>query len=210
MIHTAPEHGTAVFAEAPGVIPIALHPNMVFTGTSLDLARLSGATVAVTAPAVVQPIGQALVVEMGAEPVIVSESDRQAYAEAVIVAAEAARLATADAILTLQRLGIARADRIVGGAVHAAVDEEAARYVGDPELGALAAADCAGASGRACCRACVLPGVRAAGACVRAAGRACCRACVRPPCPVDTAATHGTLSCFYGLPGLALWVPTLI
>lgn len=136
VIHTAPEHGTAVFAEAPGVIPIALHPNMVFTGTSLDLARLSGATVAVTAPAVVQPIGQALVVEMGAEPVIVSESDRQAYAEAVIVAAEAARLATADAILTLQRLGIARADRIVGGAVHAAVDEEAARYVGDPELGA--------------------------------------------------------------------------
>lgn len=136
VIHTAPEHGTAVFAEAAGVIPIALHPNMVFTGTSLDLARLSGATVAVTAPAVVQPIGQALVVEMGAEPVIVSESDRRAYAEAVIVAAEAARLATADAILTLQRLGIARADRIVGGAVHAAVDEEAARYVGDPELGA--------------------------------------------------------------------------
>lgn len=136
VIHTAPEHGTAVFAEAAGVIPIALHPSMVFTGTSLDLARLSGATVAVTAPAVVQPIGQALVVEMGAEPVIVAESDRGAYAEAVTVAAAASRLATADAILTLQQLGIARADRIVGGAVHAAVDEEMARHSGDPELGA--------------------------------------------------------------------------
>lgn len=136
VIHTAPEHGTAVFAEAPGVIPIALHPSMVFTGTSLDLSRLSGATVAVTAPAVVQPIGQALVVEMGAEPVIVAEHDRGAYAEAVTVAAAAARLATADAILTLQELGIARADRIVGGAVQAAVDEEIGRHSGDPELGA--------------------------------------------------------------------------
>ncbi|KAM9862946.1 NAD(P)-binding domain-containing protein [Leucobacter sp. BZR 635] len=136
VIHTAPEHGTAVFAEAPGVIPIALHPSMVFTGTSLDLARLTGATVAVTAPSVVQPIGQALVVEMGAEPVIVAEHDRAAYAEAVTVAAAAARLATADAILTLQELGIARAAKIVGGAVQAAIDEETGRYAGDPELGA--------------------------------------------------------------------------
>ena len=136
VIHTAPEHGASVFAEAPGVIPIALHPSMVFTGTSLDLARLSGATVAVTAPAVVQPIGQALVVEMGAEPVIVDETDRGAYAEAVTVASAAAKLATAEAIQTLQSLGIARADRIVGGAVHAAVDEELGRHTSDSDLGA--------------------------------------------------------------------------
>lgn len=136
VIHTAPEHGVGVFAEAPGVIPIALHPGMVFTGTSLDLARLSGATVAVTAPPVVQPIGQALVVEMGAEPVIVAEADRAVYAEAVAAATAAARAAAAGAVETLRGLGVGRADRIVGGALHAAIDEELGRFADDPELGA--------------------------------------------------------------------------
>ncbi|GAA2826426.1 putative short-subunit dehydrogenase-like oxidoreductase (DUF2520 family) [Leucobacter komagatae] len=136
VIHTAPEHGTAVFADAPGVIPIALHPGIVFTGTSLDLARLSGATVAVTAPSVVQPIGQALVVEMGAEPVIVTEQDRAAYAAAVVEAAAAVRAAANGAIRALDALGIGMADRIVGGTARAALDEELGRHGGDPGLGA--------------------------------------------------------------------------
>ena len=38
-------------ARAAGVIPLALHPAMTFTGTSLDLARLVGCSFAVTAPA---------------------------------------------------------------------------------------------------------------------------------------------------------------
>ena len=101
-----------------------------------DLARLAGATIAVTAPAVVQPVGQALVVEMGAEPVIVREEDRPAYAEAVLRAAERARAATGEAIRALEALGISRADRIVGGVVRAGVEEELGRYSGDPGLGA--------------------------------------------------------------------------
>lgn len=136
VIHTAPEHGTAVLAPAAGVIPIALHPGIVFTGTSLDLARLNGATVAVTAPAVVQPIGQALVVEMGAEPVIVAEADRAAYAAAVKTASEAARDAVRDAIHTLDGLGISRANRIIGGTVRASIEEELGRHSTDPDLGA--------------------------------------------------------------------------
>ena len=59
---------------------------MSFTGTSLDLARLSETYFAVTAPAPVQPIGQALVVEMGGEPVVIDEDDRPAYAEAISTA----------------------------------------------------------------------------------------------------------------------------
>lgn len=136
VIHTAPEYGTDVLAPAAGVIPIALHPAIVFTGTSLDLARLSGATIAVTSPAVVQPIGQALVVEMGAEPVIVGESERAAYAAAVSLATEHARNAVRDAIQTLQELGISRADRIIGGTVRAVVEEELGRHSSDPDLGA--------------------------------------------------------------------------
>lgn len=134
VIHTAPEHGTAVFADAPGVIPIALHPGIVFTGTSLDLTRLSGATVAVTAPTVVQPIGQALVVEMGAEPVLVAESDRAAYAAAVTAAGDTARAAAANAIEALEALGITGADRVIGGTMRAALEEELTRHSSDEGL----------------------------------------------------------------------------
>ena len=72
VVHTSGRYGTAVLdpARAAGAIPLALHPAMTFTGTSLDLARLEGTTFAVTAPGPVLPIGQALVVELGGEPVL--------------------------------------------------------------------------------------------------------------------------------------------
>ena len=53
VVHTSGRFGTDVLAPArrAGVIPLALHPAMTFTGTSLDLARLVGCSFAVTAPA---------------------------------------------------------------------------------------------------------------------------------------------------------------
>lgn len=135
-IHTSPEHGYGVFAPAlaVGVIPLALHPAMVFTGTSLDLTRLAEATVAVTAPAPVLPIGQALAVEMGAEPVIVAEQDRAAYAEAVAAAGEFSRAIVRQGIDAVRALGIDRPERVVGGIVRAAVEEELIAGEPDPDL----------------------------------------------------------------------------
>ena len=88
VLHTSARYGTAVLApaQAGGAIPLAIHPAMVFTGTSLDIARLADCYFAVTAPTPVLPIGQALVVEMGGEPIIVAEADRPAYAEAIATA----------------------------------------------------------------------------------------------------------------------------
>jgi predicted short-subunit dehydrogenase-like oxidoreductase (DUF2520 family) len=133
VIHTAPEYGIGVFAPAlaAGVIPIALHPAIVFTGTSLDLARLSEATMAVTAPAPVLPIGQALAVEMGAEPIIVQEHDRPAYAEAVLAATELSQAVVKQTTDALRAIGIARPDRAVGGVIRAAIDEELLRAADD-------------------------------------------------------------------------------
>ncbi|UOR00740.1 DUF2520 domain-containing protein [Leucobacter allii] len=124
-VHTAPEHGFGVFAPAlaSGVIPLALHPALVFTGTSLDLSRLAGAAVAVTAPGPVLPIGQALAVEMGAEPVIVREEDRPAYAEAMAAAVEFSGAVVRQAAGALRELGLAQPDRVIGGVVRAAVEE---------------------------------------------------------------------------------------
>lgn len=140
-VHTAPEHGYGVFgpALAAGVIPLALHPAIVFTGTSLDLARLSGATIAVTAPTPVLPIGQALAVEMGAEPVIVREQDRAAYAETVGAADEFSRAVVRQALDGLTALGIEQQSRLVGGIVRAAVEDELQAAAGrdpdpDPDL----------------------------------------------------------------------------
>lgn len=81
LIHLSGAHGVGILsaATAQGVIPLAIHPAMTFTGTSIDVARLVGTPCAVTAPPLVLPIAQALVVEMGGEPVEVLEENRALY-----------------------------------------------------------------------------------------------------------------------------------
>lgn len=81
VLHTAGRFGTEVLApaRAAGAIPLAIHPAMTFTGTTLDEARLVGAPFAVTAEPEVLPIALALVVEIGGEPVVVAERERVRY-----------------------------------------------------------------------------------------------------------------------------------
>jgi predicted short-subunit dehydrogenase-like oxidoreductase (DUF2520 family) len=95
---------------------------MSFTGTSIDLARLRESYCAVTAPAPVQPIGQALVVEMGAEPVLVAESDRAAYADAIAVATSYSGAIVGQAVGILQSLGIDEPGRVLAPLVRSAVE----------------------------------------------------------------------------------------
>ena len=124
VMHTAAGFGTAVLAPAvaAGAIPLAVHPAMSFTGTSIDLVRLRESYCAVTAPAPVQPIGQALVVEMGAEPVLVAESDRAAYAEAIAVATSYSGAIVGQAVGILQSLGIDEPGRVLAPLVRSAVE----------------------------------------------------------------------------------------
>ncbi len=51
VVHTSGAHGVAVLAPAAehGVLPLALHPVMTFTGRTEDVARLAGCSVGVTA-----------------------------------------------------------------------------------------------------------------------------------------------------------------
>lgn len=132
-LHTAPEHGYEVFAPAlaSGVIPIALHPAILFTGTSLDLSRLAGAAIAVTAPTPVLPIGQALAVEMGGEPLVIAEADRAAYADSVAAASEFSRAVVRQAADALREVGVDRPDRVLGALVRAAIEEELRAVAGE-------------------------------------------------------------------------------
>ncbi|WP_432563170.1 Rossmann-like and DUF2520 domain-containing protein [Kineococcus sp. SYSU DK003] len=81
VVHTCGLHGLSVLDPAAqrGALPLALHPAMTFTGTSLDLQRMLGAAVAVTSPAVLVPVADALVREWGAAPVVVADADRPLY-----------------------------------------------------------------------------------------------------------------------------------
>lgn len=124
VMHTAAAFGTAVLAPAvaAGAIPLAVHPAMAFTGTSIDLVRLRESYCAVTAPAPVQPIGQALVVEMGAEPVLIAESDRAAYAEAIATATSFSTAIVGQAVGILQSLGVDEPGRVLAPLVRSAVE----------------------------------------------------------------------------------------
>ena len=124
VLHTSPKFGISVLepATAAGVIPLALHPAMSFTGTSVDVHRLTDAYVAVTAPSPVLPIGQALAVELGAEPIVVPESKRAAYAEAILTASDFSAAIVAQASGLLADIGVERPGRILAPLIRSAVD----------------------------------------------------------------------------------------
>ena len=124
VLHTAPDLGYGVLAPAvaQGVIPLAIHPAMAFTGTTIDLVRLRESYCAVTAPTPVLPIGQALVVEMGAEPVIVAEADRPAYAEAVATATSFSTAIVGQAVSLLSGIGVESPGAVLGPLVRASVE----------------------------------------------------------------------------------------
>lgn len=108
VLHTDARHGIEVFAPARalGIIPLAVHPAIVFTGTSLDLGHLPGSFAGVTAPGPVQPIAQALAVEMGCEPVVIAEENRPAYADAVDTIATFTASVVAQAAGVLREIGV--------------------------------------------------------------------------------------------------------
>ncbi|WP_376779580.1 Rossmann-like and DUF2520 domain-containing protein [Gleimia hominis] len=108
VVHPCGAHGVAALsgASAAGAIPIALHPAMTFTGTSLDVDRLVNCPVAVTAPAVGIAIGQALVMEMGATPYVVEEEDRAVYHAALAHGANYLVTIVSQAVTALSKAGI--------------------------------------------------------------------------------------------------------
>ncbi|WP_437582768.1 Rossmann-like and DUF2520 domain-containing protein [Paramicrobacterium sp. CJ85] len=125
VVHTAPGFGIGVLepAQRLGSIPLAIHPAMSFTGTSLDLTRLAETYFAVTAPSPVLPIGQALVVEMGGEPVVIAEADRAAYAEAIETASAFSRSIVAQASGILHDIGVEQPGAYLSSLVRSSVED---------------------------------------------------------------------------------------
>lgn len=125
VLHTDPAYGVQVLAPAAakGAIPLAVHPAVSFTGTSIDLRQLAAAYAAVTAPAAVLPIAQALAVEMGCEPVVVAETDRPAYAEAIAVVTEFSRSIVRQSTGILRSIGVENPGGYLSALVRSTVDQ---------------------------------------------------------------------------------------
>ncbi|MGN6782934.1 MAG: Rossmann-like and DUF2520 domain-containing protein [Marmoricola sp.] len=79
--HTSGRHGLAVLepAAAAGADVLAVHPAMTFTGTSVDLERLAGCVVGVTATAATRTLATELVADLGATAMWVPEERRSLY-----------------------------------------------------------------------------------------------------------------------------------
>lgn len=131
VLHTAAGFGTDVLspAVALGAIPLAIHPAMAFTGTSIDLSRLAESFFAVTAPTPVLPIGQALVLEMGGEPVMIAEADRAAYAEAISTASSFSAAIVDQATALLAGIGVEAPGSVLAPLVRSSVEIALARAV---------------------------------------------------------------------------------
>jgi predicted short-subunit dehydrogenase-like oxidoreductase (DUF2520 family) len=124
VVHTAAGLGYGVLRPAVelGGIPLAIHPAMAFTGTSMDLVRLRESYCAVTAPTPVLPIAQALVVELGAEPIVIAEEDREAYAEAIATATSFSASIVRQSVDLLAGIGIESPGSVLAPLVRSAVE----------------------------------------------------------------------------------------
>lgn len=123
--HTAGEFGIDVLQPAIelGVIPLAIHPTMTFTGTSIDQTRIRESYFGVAAPDAALPIAQALVIEMGAEPIVVSDENRKTYFEAISVANNFSKLIVNQSIGLLESIGVEHARVVLGPLIRSAVEE---------------------------------------------------------------------------------------
>lgn len=133
-LHTSGRCGLAPMLPAidAGVGAMAIHPAMSFTGTAMDLDRLRETCFGITAPPDLLPVAEALVVEMGGEPVPIDEFDRVRYHLGLVHGANYAITLIAQAMQILRGAGVERPDRVLRPLLNASIDN--ALRMGDAAL----------------------------------------------------------------------------
>lgn len=122
--HTSGAHGIGVLdaAAARGVLALALHPVMTFTGRPEDLDRLTGASFGITAADELRPVAESLVLEMGGEPVWVPERGRALYHASLSMASNHLVTLVSDAVTALADVGVAEPARLLAPLLSASLD----------------------------------------------------------------------------------------
>lgn len=134
LAHCSGRYGVQILAPAArmGALPLAFHPVMTFTGTSLDLDRLTGCPFGVTAPEALETVASALVIEMGGDPMVVQEDQRALYHAALAHAANHLVSLVAESMDLLDVAGLPDPGRMLRPLLTAALDN--ALNVGDQAL----------------------------------------------------------------------------
>ncbi|MFB9906190.1 Rossmann-like and DUF2520 domain-containing protein [Allokutzneria oryzae] len=127
VVHTSGAHGVEVLRPATeiGVLPLALHPVMTFTGRQEDLQRMAACCVGITATdgdEVAWHVAEALVVEMGAEPVRVPEAARPLYHAALAHGSNHLITLVAECADLLREAGIGSVERLLAPLLSASLD----------------------------------------------------------------------------------------
>lgn len=130
--HTSGSYGISVCDTAPQISPMAIHPAMTFTGTSIDLARLVDTPFGVTTTEILRPVAEALVVEMGGEPVWVPEEARAIYHTAMVLSSNYLNVLVNEAISLLGDSGMENPQRLLAPLLSASLDN--ALRLGDKGL----------------------------------------------------------------------------
>lgn len=124
LAHTSGRHGLEVLAPASraGALPLALHPVLPFAGTRVDLERLTGTSFGVTAPEPLRAVAEALVVEMGGEPVWLTDEQRPVWHAALAHGANHLTTLVASAADLLRGIGVEQPAQVLGPLLGAALD----------------------------------------------------------------------------------------
>ncbi|MCZ2803939.1 DUF2520 domain-containing protein [Modestobacter sp. VKM Ac-2983] len=124
LFHTSGAHGLAVLlpAERRGVLTLALHPAMTFSGAPEDAARLVAAPFGVTSRPEHRPVAETLVLEMGGEPFWIDEADRGLYHAALVTGANHLVTLVAEAADLLRAAGVDEPGRVLTPLLTAALD----------------------------------------------------------------------------------------
>jgi predicted short-subunit dehydrogenase-like oxidoreductase (DUF2520 family) len=122
--HASGRHGLAVLDPAvrAGALPLALHPVMTFTGRADDAAKMAGISFGVTAPEQLRPVAEALVVEMGGEPVFIADDKRGLYHAGLANAANHLVTLVAASADLLREAGVPDPARMLGPLLSAALE----------------------------------------------------------------------------------------
>jgi predicted short-subunit dehydrogenase-like oxidoreductase (DUF2520 family) len=122
--HPSGRYGIGVLepAQRAGALTLAIHPVMTFTGTSVDLSRLADCPFGVTSSDAVRPVAEALVVEMGGEPVWVPEEARGLYHAAVAFGANYLMTVVLESLELLREAGMPDPQRLMAPLLSASLD----------------------------------------------------------------------------------------
>ncbi|MDQ2851433.1 MAG: DUF2520 domain-containing protein [Allobranchiibius sp.] len=123
VIHTSGAHGPEILAPVvyAGGDAVAMHPAMTFTGTVRDFERLIGIPMAITASPGASLIAEALTLDLGAQPLVLTAQQRPLYHAALTHGANHLVTLVAQSAQLLRHAGIDEPATVLHGLLGASL-----------------------------------------------------------------------------------------